>query len=118
MGVKVGGRVLASTANAVGARVTLHTRQGIQMREVQGGMGFASQSEYAVHFGVPNPAAVESISVQWPSSRRQEILGDKARALINHHVRLVEGGEAEVVDPVARRANLAGNNLSVSSGGL
>jgi hypothetical protein len=118
MGVKVGGRVLASTANAVGARVTLHTHQGIQMREVQGGMGFASQSEYAVHFGVPNPAAVESITVQWPSSRRQEIIGDKARALINHHVRLVEGGEAEVVDPVARRANLAGNNLGVSSGGL
>ena len=118
MGVKVGGRVLASTANAVGARVTLHTRKGIQMREVQGGMGFASQSEYAVHFGVPNPAAVESITVQWPSSRRQEILGDKARALINHHVRLVEGAEAEVVDPLAGRANLAGNDLGVSGGEL
>src|ERR1035441_9160707 len=60
------------------------------------------------------PAAVESITVQWPSSRRQEILGDKARALINHHVRLVEGGEAQVVDPLAGRANLAGNNLGVS----
>ena len=114
MGVKVGGRVLASTANAVGARVTLHTAKGIQMREVQGGMGFASQSEYAVHFGVPNPAAVESITVQWPSSRRQEILGDKARALINHHVRLVEGGEAQMVDPLAGRPTLAGRDLKVS----
>ena len=102
IGIKVGGRVLASTANAVGARVTLHTAKGIQLREVQGGMGFASQSEYAVHFGVPNPAAVERITVQWPSSRVQEIVGEKARALINHHVRLVEGGEAEVVDPAGK----------------
>jgi hypothetical protein len=82
--------------------VTLHTAKGIQMREVQGGMGFASQSEYAVHFGVPNPAAVERITVQWPSSRVQEMVGDKARALINHHVRLIEGGEAEVVDPAGK----------------
>src|ERR1017187_8938673 len=102
LGVKVGNRVLASTADAVGARITLHTANGIQMREVQGGMGFASQSEYAVHFGVPNPAAVEHITILWPSSRVQEIVGDKARALINHHVRLIEGGEAEVVDPAGK----------------
>jgi len=74
------------------------------MREVQGGMGFASQSEYAVHFGVPDPAAVERITVQWPGSRVQEFVGDKARALINHHVRLVEGGAPEMVDPVAGAA--------------
>jgi hypothetical protein len=99
--VKVGERMLASTRDAVGARVTLHTRTGIQMREVQGGMGFASQSEYAVHFGVPDAAAVERITIQWPSSRVQEIVDAKARALINHHVRLVEGGEPVVVDPPA-----------------
>jgi hypothetical protein len=96
LGVKVGARILASTANAVGARVTLRTGKGIQIREVQGGMGFASQSEYAVHFGVPDPAAVERITVQWPSSRVQEFAGIHARALINHHVRLVETGEPVV----------------------
>jgi hypothetical protein len=96
LGLKMGERRLASTVNAVGARVTLHTRKGIQMREVQGGMGFASQSEFAVHFGVPDPAAVERITIQWPSSRVQEITGDRARALINHHVRLVEGGAPEI----------------------
>lgn len=99
LGVKVGDRVLASTTDAVGARVSLHTKSGIQIREVQGGQGFASQSEFALHFGVPDPNAVERITIQWPSSRVQEISGPKARALINHHVRLVEGGAAEVVDP-------------------
>jgi len=109
LGVRVGKLVLASTANAVGARVTLHTHQGLQMREVQGGQGFASQSEYALHFGVPDPAAVERITIQWPSSRVQEITGVKARALINHHVRLVEGAEAQIVDPpVAARLARAG----------
>jgi hypothetical protein len=99
--VKAGDRLLASTANAVAARVTLHTGKGIQMREVQGGMGFASQSEYAVHFGVPDPPAVDRITVQWPSSRVQEFAGARAQAFINHHVRLVEGGEPAVIDPKA-----------------
>jgi enediyne biosynthesis protein E4 len=112
LGVKVGGRVLASTANAVGARVTLHSRTGLQMREVQGGMGFASQSEYALHFGVPDPKAVERITIQWPSSRVQKITGEKARALMNHHVRLVEGGEAELLKSEGRNPKAETNPKS------
>jgi hypothetical protein len=93
--MKVGERVLASSVNAVGARVTIEGKKGKQIREVQGGMGFASQSEFPVHFGVPDAANVERIIIQWPSSRVQEIEGAKARALINHHVRLTEGGDVE-----------------------
>jgi len=96
-GIKVGERTLASTPNAVGARVKLQTRTGIQMREVQGGMGFASQSEYAVHFGVPDAAAVERLTIWWPSGREQQFTGEQARALLNHHVRLVEGGTPELL---------------------
>ena len=92
-------RVLASTLNAVGARVTVQDRKGKQMREVQGGTGYASQSEFAVHFGIPEPQAVERITIQWPSSRVQEIVGEKARALINHHVRLVEADQPVVLQP-------------------
>ena len=98
LGVQVGDRLLASTRNAVGARITVRSRSALQMREVQGGMGFASQSEYPVHFGIPDPASVERITVQWPSSRVQEFAGERARRLINHHVRLVENGEPEIVD--------------------
>jgi hypothetical protein len=107
LGVRVGDRTLASTWNAVGARVTLRTRKGIQMREVQGGMGFASQSEYALHFGVPDPAVVEGITVQWPSSRVQEIPGAQARALMNHNVRMVEGASPELFLPAPARTKSA-----------
>ena len=64
-------------------------------------MGFASQSEYALHFGVPDPQAVDRITVQWPSSRVQELTGADARSLLDHHVRWVEGGQPAVVDPKA-----------------
>jgi len=91
LAVKVGDRVLASTRDAVGGRVVVHTATGQQMREVQGGMGFASQSEYALHFGIPDPGAVQTIEVRWPGGRRQEIAGADARKLIGHFVSWTEG---------------------------
>ena len=90
---------VGTSVNAVGARVTVQDRKGKQMREVQGGMGYASQSEFPVHFGIPEPNSVERITIQWPSSRVQEIVGEKARALVNHHVRLVEGDQPVVLQP-------------------
>jgi hypothetical protein len=95
--VTIGERRLASTRDAVGARVTLVTKHGAQMREVQGGMGFASQSEYAVHFGVPDGQELEQMVVRWPSGRVQEVKADVARRLLNHHVQLVEDQTPEVL---------------------
>ena len=89
--VAVGPRAFASTRDAVGARVTVWTAQGRFIREVQGGMGFASQSEHALHFGVPDPAAVERITIQWPSGRTQEFTGEAGRAKLGRHLRVVEG---------------------------
>ena len=88
--VQVGSRKLSSTKDAVGARVTVYTAGGQMVREVQGGMGFASQSEHALHFGVPDATAVERITIQWPSGRVQELAADAARALLNKHSRIIE----------------------------
>ena len=68
------------------------------MREVQGGMGFASQSEHAVHFGVPDVDAIERISIWWPSGREQVFEGVAARSMLNQHVQIVEA-----VDGVVQR---------------
>jgi enediyne biosynthesis protein E4 len=96
--VMVGARRFATTADAVGSRVTVETANGFQMREVQGGMGFASQSEHTVHFGIPDRAAVQRVTINWPSGRRQVFEGDSARALIGRITEIVEP-----VEEVARR---------------
>lgn len=92
LGMQMGGeRTLASTADAVGARATLVGKSLSQTREVQGGMGFASQSEHALHFGVPDPADVERLDIRWPSGRVQTFAGQDARDLLGRHVRIREG---------------------------
>jgi hypothetical protein len=89
----VGERLFASTRDAVGGRVILLTSRGRQIREVQGGMGFASHSEHTVHFGVPDRDSVEQIEIRWPSGRVQLIEGGQAKALLNRQTRIVEGEE-------------------------
>jgi hypothetical protein len=84
------------------------------MREVQGGMGFASQSEFALHFGVPEPAAVDRVTILWPSSRVQELTGDRARAILNHHIRLEEGAEPVVTDSKNKPPDLRETSLEHS----
>jgi len=87
----VGDRTFASTSDAVGSRVTVYTARGKQIREVQGGQGFESQSEYAVHFGIPDIRAVDRITIQWPSGRIQEFAGERAHEFLGRFVRLREG---------------------------
>ncbi len=96
---EIRGRRFASTAGAVGARVSVETSDGgRQIREVQGGMGFAAQSEYAVHFGIPDAGAVARVYVRWPSGREQEFRGDAARALLERPRAALVEGESEVRD--------------------
>lgn len=86
-----GDRKLASTRDAVGARIIVGTSHGTFMREVQGGQGFASQSEYALHFGLPDGADVAHITIKWPSGREDVLEAEQARTLLNRHVVLEEG---------------------------
>lgn len=87
---RVGARSFACTRDAVGARVTLFARDGEQHREVQGGMGFASQSEHTVHFGVPSPEKLGSIFIRWPSGRSQFIKKDSIQDMLNKETRIEE----------------------------
>ena len=66
-----GGRRLASTRDAVGARVRVAAGGVVQSREVDGGCGFAAQSEPTLHFGLGDTTAVESVTIRWPSGRQE-----------------------------------------------
>ena len=96
--VVIGDRTLASSKDAVGARVTVETDGLTQIREVQGGMGFASQSEHTVHFGVPFPESLQRIVISWPSGRQRVFESAAARSMLNHTTTV-----EELVEQVTQR---------------
>ena len=61
--VKIGG--YGKNTQALGAKVTLHTSEGIQYQELQVSRGYISSVEGILHFGL-GEAQVEKVTVQWP----------------------------------------------------
>ena len=62
-----------SNRDAIGARVTVKTPARTQIREVDGGNGYAGQSSRRLHFGLGASAAVSSMEVRWPSGIVQSV---------------------------------------------
>jgi enediyne biosynthesis protein E4 len=60
-----------SNRSAIGAEVVMESAGSQQRRVVDGGMGFASQNDRRVHFGLGQNEWVDRIVIQWPSGRRQ-----------------------------------------------
>jgi hypothetical protein len=56
-----------SNRNAIGARVTITTAAGSQVREIRSGDGFTFMSTLAAHFGIGQETAIEEVSVRFPS---------------------------------------------------
>lgn len=90
-----GPRPLASTANAIGARVELQVGDRTLVREVSGGTGFASQSEFRLHFGLGAGAAPARMVVRWPSGRTQTFEAAALAGCVGGYARLVENGTLE-----------------------
>ncbi|MFZ1054766.1 MAG: FG-GAP-like repeat-containing protein [Opitutaceae bacterium] len=55
----------------VGAKVTLESAAGVQVRTLTLGRGFMSSSEPIVHFGMGEDALVRRLTVEWPSGAVQ-----------------------------------------------
>ena len=62
-----------SNRAAIGAQVTLHWNDQVQIQEVSGGSGYASQNPRRVHFGLgKDPRGLRAL-VRWPSGKTQVI---------------------------------------------
>ena len=60
-----------SNRSAIGAEVVVESG-GLTLRKVvDGGMGFASQNDRRLHFGLGARDRVDRVEIQWPSGRRQ-----------------------------------------------
>ena len=55
----------------VGAKVTLESAAGVQVRTLTLGRGFMSSSEPIVHFGMGDDAVIRRLTVSWPSGAVQ-----------------------------------------------
>lgn len=63
----------SSNRDAIGARVTVKTPARTQIREVEGGNGYAGQSSKRLHIGLGGSPAVPTIEVRWPSGAVQSV---------------------------------------------
>lgn len=59
-------RMTGGNTGAVGARVTVRSGDLTQIREVDGGSGFASQSSPILHFGLGERTQVDEATIRWP----------------------------------------------------
>lgn len=80
---------------AIGARITVRTEAGAQVREIGGGYGhFGAQADQVAHFGLGDACAAE-VEIRWPD-------GDLTTATYtldgDHRYRLQPGGEPIPVD--------------------
>jgi hypothetical protein len=62
-----------SNRDAVGARVTVRTRSGVQHDHVSHSVGYASSSVAPLHFGLGADEAAELVQVVWPSGVKQAL---------------------------------------------
>jgi hypothetical protein len=79
-----------SNRDAVGARVVLTAGGLTQIREVDGGNGYAGQSMRRIHFGIGKSTAVEKLEIHWPSGLVQQV----GPVPINALTPIVEGAGA------------------------
>ena len=77
----------SSNKNGIGARVTIYTPTGNQIRDVRAGEGFRHMSTVNVHFGLGTETEVTKIEVCWPSGIVDEIENPE----INTSLTIVEG---------------------------
>ncbi|HVV55181.1 MAG TPA: CRTAC1 family protein [Mucilaginibacter sp.] len=62
-----------SNASAIGARIVLQWDGKRQVQEVTGGIGFSSQNQHRLHFGIGKSTKVDKVTIYWPSGQTTEI---------------------------------------------
>lgn len=64
-----------SNRDAIGARATLTADGTTQIREVNGGNGYAGQSSYRLHFGLGAAEHIEHLEIRWPDGTVENLDG-------------------------------------------
>jgi len=84
LGLCLIGRVDAgSNRGAVGARVTVVTSAGRQIRELDGGNSYCGQSDRRLYFGLGDEMVIGTLEIRWPSRRVQVMHNVRADQILS-----------------------------------
>jgi hypothetical protein len=61
-----------SNRDAIGARIRIHAGGLLQVREIQSGGSFMSQSDLRANFGLGRAETVDELEITWPNGTTQE----------------------------------------------
>ncbi len=87
-----------------GARVTITTGTGMQLRELYPNRGYLSCGPRELHFGLGARARVQGLVVRWPDGavgELSDVTGDRVVTLYRHAARKASDGASPSADPVA-----------------
>jgi hypothetical protein len=62
-----------SNRDAIGARIRVEAGGLVQIREIDGGNGYAGQSSRRAHFGLGKASKIDRIEIKWPSGRVETV---------------------------------------------
>lgn len=78
-----------SNRQGIGTRLKLTACGSVQVRTVQLGTGFVSQSDQTAWFGLGECEEVDSLELAWPSGQFQSLTS----LAVNQRIEVVEGFE-------------------------
>ena len=81
---------------------TVNGNRKTMLRQVEAGSSYASQSDFAVHFGLGDATEIEALEVLWPDGDKQVLTGGQLDGLLNHAVHLTQGQGIAPLQPVVR----------------
>ena len=62
-----------SNRDGIGARVQLQAGELTQIRELDGGNGYAGESSRRIHFGIGASTKIDHLQIRWPSGRVDQV---------------------------------------------
>jgi hypothetical protein len=86
-----------SNTNGLGARITVYTPSGQQIRDVRSGEGFRYLHSLNGHFGLGQDTQIDSIMVCWPSGITDKIIAPA----INQNLLIIEGENLVTIEEPA-----------------
>jgi hypothetical protein len=77
-----------SNKDGIGARITIHTPSGLQIREVRSGESYGIMNSLQALFGLGQNMAIDSVIINWPAGTKDVI----KNPVIDQYITVQEGG--------------------------